>query len=127
MSDDQNLIKEVNEEVRQDDYKRTWNKYKKIIIAAISLILIAVTSLNLLKYKKEKNIEQQSNLFFNAIELIEKEDYEKAKDIFKDINNSQKSGYSDLSFLFLIDLASKKKVSVNLDELKLKKKVYIMN
>ena len=35
MSDDQNLIKEVDEEVRQDDYKRIWNRYKKYIFIVI--------------------------------------------------------------------------------------------
>ena len=41
MSDDQNLIKEVEEEIRQDDYKRIWNRYKKYIF----LLIILPTSL----------------------------------------------------------------------------------
>jgi len=39
MSDDQNLIKEVDEEVRQDDYKRIWNRYKKYIFIELIVLL----------------------------------------------------------------------------------------
>ena len=106
MSDDHNLIKEVEEEVRQDDYKRIWNRYKKYIFFLIIITLTLVTGLNFLKYNKEKRIEKQSELFFQAIQHIENKDYEDAKKILKDINNSQTGGYSDLSFLYILDTLS---------------------
>ena len=121
MSDDHNLIKEVEEEVRQDDYKRIWNRYKKYIFFLIIITLTLVTGLNFLKYNKEKRIEKQSELFFKAIQHIENKDYEDAKKILKDINNSQTGGYSDLSFLYILDLVNKKKISLDLDNLKVKK------
>ncbi len=121
MSDDHNLIKEVEEEVRQDDYKRIWNRYKKYIFFLIIITLTLVTGLNFLKYNKEKRIEKQSELFFQAIQHIENKDYEDAKKILKDINNSQIGGYSDLSFLYILDLVNKKKISLDLDNLKVKK------
>ena len=40
MSDDQNLIKEVDEEVRQDNYKRAWSKYKKYFFISVTILLI---------------------------------------------------------------------------------------
>ena len=109
MSDDQNLIKEVEEEVRQDDYKRIWNRYKKYIFLLIIISLTLVSGLNFLKYNKEKKIEKQSELFFQAIQHIENKDYENAKEILKDINNLQIGGYSDLSFLYILDLVNKKR------------------
>ena len=121
MSDDQNLIKEVEEEVRQDDYKRIWNRYKKYIFLLIIISLSLVSGFNFLKYNKEKKIEKQSELFFQAIQHIENKDYENAKKILKDINNSQIGGYSDLSFLYILDLVNKKKISLDLDDLKVKK------
>ena len=57
MSDDQNLIKEVDEEVRQDDYKSIWNRYKKYIFISITFLLILVISINVYKFNKEKKIE----------------------------------------------------------------------
>ena len=122
MTDDQNLIKEVDEEVRQDNYKRLWNKYKKIILISISTILICISLLNLHKYNKEKRINQHSNLFFQALEHIDNKDFDKAKNILKDINLSQASGYSDLSFLFLVNLINEKKILLDLNNLELNKK-----
>ena len=55
MSDDQNLIKEVDEEVRQDDYKRIWNRYKKYIFISITILLTLLyqlTFINLIKKRK---------------------------------------------------------------------------
>ena len=121
MSDDQNLIKEIEEEVRQDDYKKIWDRYKKYIFLLIIISLTLVSGFNFLKYNKEKKIEKQSELFFQAIQHIENKDYENAKKILKDINNSQIGGYSDLSFLYILDLVNKKKISLDLDDLEVKK------
>ena len=121
MSDEQNLIKEINEEVRQDNYKRIWDKYKKYFFVTVFLLIFSITLINVLKYKKEKNIEKQSDLFFQATQYIQNEDFDNAKEILKEINNSQTSGYSDLSFLHLIDLVNKKKISLDSNDLKLKK------
>ena len=121
MTDEQNLIKEVNEEVRQDNYKRIWNKYKKYIFISITILLTLVVSINIYKFNKEKNIEKQSELFFQATQYIELDDYQNAKKILKEINYSQTTGYSDLSFLYLIDLVNKKKISLDINDLKVKK------
>ena len=114
MSDEQNLIKEVDEEVRQDNYKRIWNKYKKHIFILIIILITLVVSINVYKLNKQKKIEKQSELFFQAAQYIELEDYQNAKRILKEINYSQTTGYSDLSFLYLIDLVNKKKISLDL-------------
>ncbi len=121
MSDEQNLIKEIDEEVRQDNYKRIWNKYKKHIFISITILIILVVSINVYKFNKEKKIEKQSELFFQATKYIELEDYQNAEKILKEINNSQTTGYSDLSFLYLIDLVNREKISLDLNNLKVKK------
>ena len=121
MSDDKNFLKEVDEEVRQDDYKRIWNRYKKYIFISITILLTLVISSNVYKFNKEKKIEKQSELFFQATLYIELEDYQNAKRILKEINFSQITGYSDLSFLYLVDLVNKKKISLDLNDLKVKK------
>mgnify|MGYP004125160627 CR=1 FL=1 len=56
MSDDQNLIKEVDEEIRQDNYKRAWSKYKKYFFISVTILLILVALINFFKYNKEKKM-----------------------------------------------------------------------
>ena len=38
MSEDHNLIKEIEEEVKQDEYKNLWNKYKIYIFISVIFI-----------------------------------------------------------------------------------------
>ena len=121
MSEDHNLIKEIEEEVKQDEYKNLWNKYKIYIFISVIFILFTVGSLNFFKYKKEQLAEKQSELFFQATQFIEDEEYSKAKEILKEINKSKNNGYSELSFLYLIDLVEKKKINLDFDDLKVNK------
>ena len=109
MSDEKNLIKEINDEIRQDNYQRIWDKYKKYIFIFISLLLVSVASINFYKNYKVKKIEEQSELFFQSIEYIKKDEYKKAEDILKNINKKRIGGFSDLSYLSIIDLNNKKK------------------
>ena len=127
MTDEQNLIKEVNEEVRQDNYKRIFKKYKKHIFILIIFLLIFVTSINFFKYIKEKNVEKQSELFFQSIEYIEEEDYQNAKKILEEINKVGNSGYNDLLKLYILGLANKKEISLNLNKIEAKKNKIFSN
>ena len=123
MSEDHNLIKEIEEEVKQDEYKNLWNKYKIYIFISVIFILFTVGSLNFFKYKKEQLAEKQSELFFQATQFIEDEEYSKAKEILKEINKSKNNGYSELSFLYLIDLVEKKKINLDFDDLEVNKNI----
>ena len=60
MSEDHNLIKEIEEEVKQDEYKNLWNKYKIYIFISVIFILFTVGSLNFFKY----NISYRSLVAF---------------------------------------------------------------
>ena len=104
MSEDHNLIKEIEEEVKQDEYKNLWNKYKIYIFISVIFILFTVGSLNFFIDKKAQLAEKQRELFFQATQFIEDEEYSKAKEILKEINKSKNNGYSELSFLYLIYL-----------------------
>ena len=55
MTEEENLIKEVNEEIKQDEYKKLWKKYSKLIITAIFLIITSRrTGKNNIDFLKDK-------------------------------------------------------------------------
>ena len=58
-------------------------KYKKYIFISIIILLTLVIAINVYKFNKEKKIEKQSELFFQANQYIELEDYQNAKKNFK--------------------------------------------
>ena len=39
MGEEENLIKEINEEIKQDNYKKLWNKYGKYLIGLLIIII----------------------------------------------------------------------------------------
>ena len=67
MTEEENLIKEVNEEIKQDEYKKLWKKYSKLIITAIFLIITFVASGTIYKNYKISKFEKQSELYFEAL------------------------------------------------------------
>ena len=44
MSDEQNLIKEVNEEIKQDEYNKLWKKYRTYIFSLVILVILFVST-----------------------------------------------------------------------------------
>ena len=42
MGEEENLIKEINEEIKQDNYKKLWNKYGKYLIGLLIIIIFLV-------------------------------------------------------------------------------------
>ena len=121
MGEEENLIKEINEEIKQDNYKKLWNKYGKYLIGLLIIIIFFVSSGTIYKNYKTNKIEKQSELYFQAIEFIKNEDYAKAEKILNEINNSKDSGYSILSALQIIHLKNKGKVNVNIENIILDK------
>ena len=87
MSDQKNFIREIDEEVRQDNLKDAWKKYRKFIISFIFSIIFLVSVINFLDFLNEKKVKKQSELFFQAIEYVEQEDYENAQNLFKEIQD----------------------------------------
>ena len=108
VTEEENLIKEVDEEIKQDDYKRLWKKYGKYLISSFILIILLVSLGTTYKNYKIKKTEELSQLYFNALEKIENENYEEAEKILTEIYND-KGGYSDLSVLQQLYLNNKQK------------------
>ena len=124
MGEEENLIKEINEEIKQDNYKKLWDKYGKYLIGLLLIIVFSVSSGTLYKNYKANKIEKQSDLYFQAIEFIKNENYSEAERIFSEINNSKDSGYSILSALQMIDLKNKGKMEGNTKNIIIDKNPY---
>tara|TARA_B100000315_G_scaffold253407_1_gene292130 strand:+ start:290 stop:934 length:645 start_codon:yes stop_codon:yes gene_type:complete len=119
MTEEENLIKEVNKEIKQDEYKKLWKKYSKLIIIAIFLIITFVASGTIYKNYKISKFEKQSELYFDALDHLKNENYNEAEKILIKINNLDNGGYSNLSAFNLIDIKSKKNSSIDINKIKL--------
>ena len=124
VTEEENLIKEVDEEIKQDDYKRLWKKYGKYLISSFILIILLVSLGTTYKNYKIKKTEELSQLYFNALEKIENENYEEAEKILTEIYND-KGGYSDLSVLQQLYLNNKQNKDHNIKNNKLNKNIFL--
>lgn len=98
------IFDEVSEDLRKDQYKQIWLKYKKIIIFFISILIFVVLSFKYIEYYLEKKKTEMAILYFNGLQEIENKNYKKAEVLFKKIIDDADSGYTVLSYFKLANI-----------------------
>lgn len=64
---DESIYREVDEEVRQEEYKKLWQRYGHLVIAAVSAVLIVVGGYELSKYYQRGETEKASIAYFEGL------------------------------------------------------------
>ena len=103
------IFDEVSEDLRKDQYKQIWLKYKKIIISFISIFVLSVIAFKYIQHYQEKKKIEVATLYFNGLNEIKNKNYDKAEDIFKEIIKSADLGYTVLSHFKLASIYLNKK------------------
>lgn len=66
MSDD-SLFREVDEEVRLEQYQKLWNRYGNYVIALCAVVILGVAGFKAFQYWQIKQSEEAGLAFFNAL------------------------------------------------------------
>ena len=103
------IFDEVSEDLRKDQYKQIWLKYKKIIISFVSILILSIVAFKFLEYHQEKKKTQIATLYFDGLSEIENKNYKKAELIFKKIIKNADLGYTVLSYFKLANINLNKK------------------
>ena len=98
------IFDEVSEDLRKDQYKQIWLKYKKIIISFISIFIVSVLSFKYVEYYLEKKKIENATLYFEGLQEIENKNYGKAEVLFKKLIENADLGYKVLSYFKLARL-----------------------
>ena len=93
---DESLFREVDEEVRQEQFKKLWARYGNAIIALGVLVILGVAGMEGWKYWQLKQSEGAGDQFFAAAQLAASG---KAADAVKDFDAIEKTGFADLGRL----------------------------
>lgn len=93
---DESLIREVDEDVRQDEYKRIWNRFGTLIMAVAALVLVGVGGTQAWQYYQQKQTEQAAVVYFDALKKAQDGKPDDAIGAFKAITQS---GYGQLARL----------------------------
>ena len=95
------IFDEVSEDLRKDQYKQIWLKYKKFIISFASICVLSVVAFKYIEYYQEKKKIEIATLYFDGIQEFENKNYEQAGVIFKKIIEDADFGYQVLSYFKL--------------------------
>jgi len=90
---DESLFREVDEEVRQEEYKKLWDKYGTLLIVACGVVIAAVAGWKAYEYYQLKQTEAASILFFDGARAAAEG---KAEDAVRLMGMVQSPGYAQL-------------------------------
>jgi hypothetical protein len=79
---DDNIFREVDEEVRREQLKKLWERYQVLIVAAVMLVVIGVGGWRIYEWYQGKRADLFGTQFENAISLSEAGKHEEAEAIF---------------------------------------------
>ncbi len=103
------IFDEVSEDLRKDQYKQIWLKYKKFIISFIFIFVVSIMTFKYIEYYKEKKKIEIASLYFDALKKIKNKKYDQAEVIFKKIIDDADIGYVVLSYFKLANINLNKK------------------
>ncbi|WP_196503053.1 tetratricopeptide repeat protein [Aestuariivirga litoralis] len=106
MSDNNDAIfREVDEEVRQEEYKKLWTRHGRLITAAALLFIAAIAGWQGWKYYEKKQAEDASAIYYDA---LRKATDGKPDDALADLSVIRHAGFAQLAKLEQAAILGKK-------------------
>ncbi len=93
---DESLFREVDEEVRQEQFKKMWTQYGNLIIALCFVLIAAVAAFKGWQYWQVKQAQSAGESFFSAVKLSNAGKVDEASKQFQAIGHP---GYATLAKL----------------------------
>ena len=98
------IFDEVSEDLRKDQYKQIWFKYKKFIISFVLIVVFSIVAFKLIEFYQEKKKIETATLYFDGLQEIKNKNYEKAEVLFKKLIEDANEGYTVLSYFKLANI-----------------------
>jgi hypothetical protein len=102
---DESIFREVDEEVRQDEYKKLWDRHGKLFTAAAAAVVLAVAAYQGYRYYEKTQSEVASLAYFDALKKAADNKPEDALAALKAINHK---GYGELAKFQEADVLAQK-------------------
>ncbi len=102
---DESLFREVDEEVRQDEYKKLWQTHGKLISTAVAAVVVGVGGFQLYTHYEQQQAEQAAVVYSEALKKAGEGKIEDAIAALKAVDHK---GLSQLAKLKEADLLAEK-------------------
>jgi hypothetical protein len=96
---DESLIREIDDEVRLEQYQRLWKRYGNLIIAASFIVIASVAGFKAWQYYDVKRSEAAAREYFAAISLAAQGKSEEAASGLQAVGGGNHRGYAVLARL----------------------------
>ncbi len=97
MTDRDTFLREVDEAVRQDQYKKLWDRYGVVALGAAALIVLGVAGYKGWSYWQEKRAQDAGAKFTQALLMEDGADAAKAREMLTALAESGPEGYRVLA------------------------------
>jgi len=105
---DDNVFREVDEELRRERLEALWNKYGTIVIGAIIVLILGIAGSIWWQNQQVSKRQAAGDQYIQALRDVAKSDTDKADEKFKVLIENSPNGYEIMSRLHLAaNLASK--------------------
>ena len=118
MSDD-NIFREVDEDLRREQLAAMWDKYGVYVLIAAAVIVAVVAGYNVYHWWADKRAAETGAAFYQATQLVDEKKQNLALDAFAKIAKSGGGGYQTLADLQMASIQAReghKKEAVELYE-----------
>ena len=97
MADRDSFLREVDEAVRHDQYKRLWDRYGIVALGAAALVVVGVAGYKGWSYWQEKRAQDAGAKFTQALLMEDGADAAKAREMLAALAEKGPEGYSVLA------------------------------
>src|SRR3990172_10939114 len=107
MAEPDTFLREVDEAVRHDQYKKLWDRYGVVALGAAALIVVGVAGYKGWSYWQEKRAQDAGAKFTQALLMEDGADAAKAREMLTALADSGPEGYRVLARFQLAAAAAK--------------------
>ena len=101
------FIREVQEELRREQFLRLWQRFGTYMVAAAVLLVVAVAGYKYLEYDRTSTAETSGARFEAAVRQAASGKSEEAQKTFENLAKGSSAGYATLARLRLAATAAK--------------------
>jgi hypothetical protein len=101
MSDSDHIFREVEEDLRREQFARLWDKYGIYVLIAGAVVILLVGAFNGYRWYQNKLATENGSAFFQATQEVEDQKYGEAADALAKLAKDAPGGYRVLAKLEL--------------------------
>lgn len=97
------ILREVAEEMKEEQLKQLWRKYGSVIVSLIVVVLLATGGYEFYRYHQRQTALEESAQLQSALTLIDEGKAEEGAEMLKNLRDTSRLGYRYLAALYYAD------------------------